>query len=83
MGNMMSNMGGFGWGMGSFGWVFMLLFWGLVIVAIVALVKWLIGQSTNPGTPDQHTAIEILQKRYACGEINTEEYKQTKRQLQL
>lgn len=83
MGNMVSNMGSFGWGVGTFGWVFMLLFWGLIIVAIAALVKWLTGQPAYFSTAGQHSALEILQKRYASGEISTEEYKQTKRQLQL
>ncbi len=80
---MMSNMGSFGWGMVPFGWVFMLLFWGLVIVAIVALVKWLTDQSFNPGKPPAKTPLDILRERYARGEVDTEEYTQIKRDLQL
>ncbi len=82
MGNMMGNMANFALGMGLFGGVFMLLFWGLVIVAIVALVRWLIGQSGYRGTADQDTALDILKQRYARGEIETEEFEQAKRQLQ-
>ncbi len=37
---MMNDMGDFGW-LPGFGWIFMLLFWGLVILGILAIVKWL------------------------------------------
>ncbi len=83
MGNMMGDMGSFGWGMGLSGGVFMLLFWGLIIVAVVVLVKWLIGQPRQRDASRRDVALEILQERYARGEIETEEFKQTKRQLQL
>lgn len=76
---MMDEFGHFGWGMG-FGWVFMLLFWGLAILGIAALVKWLWPSSVNGGRPK--TALEILNERYARGEIDREEYERIKRDLQ-
>ncbi len=76
------NMGSFGLGMGLFGGVFMILFWGLIIVAIVVLVKWLLGQVGPGGTPDRDAALAILQNRYARGEIGADEFEQAKRQLQ-
>ena len=71
-------MGGFGGG-----WLMavgMVVFWGLVIWGIVALVR---GASTSgPGSsapPD--SALEILRKRYARGEINKQEYEEKKKDL--
>jgi putative membrane protein len=66
-----------GWGMG-FGWVFMLLFWAAIILAIAALAKWLLGAG---GRPSDKTALQILEERYARGEIGREEFEQKKRDL--
>jgi putative membrane protein len=72
-----------GWGlMGWFGPLMMLVFWAAVIVAIVFLIRW-IAHSTK-GTPDSkggESALEILKKRYARGEINKEEFEEKKRDL--
>ncbi|MEQ1752504.1 MAG: SHOCT domain-containing protein [Micropepsaceae bacterium] len=73
---MYDMMGYWGWGMG-FGWLFMFLFWVLVIGGIVALVKWFSDQSGSGGK----TALQILQERYARGEIQKEEYEQKKHDL--
>ncbi len=81
---MINDMAGFGgWGMG-FGWLFMLLFWGLVILGIVSLIKWLSTGNRNANLPPQQqskTALEILQERYARGEIEQEEFEQKKHDL--
>ncbi|MBK9130042.1 MAG: SHOCT domain-containing protein [Gammaproteobacteria bacterium] len=75
---MMGDIGNFGWGMG-FGWLFMLIFWGLVILGIAALVKWMV---SSRGEPREKTPLEILRERYARGEIGRDEYEQKKRDLQ-
>ena len=82
MTEMMNNMDGFGWGPG-FGWIFMFLFWGLVIVGIVAIVKGLSGSSQNTNIPQTKTALDILKERYARGEIEREEFEQKKQDLML
>jgi len=84
---MMGNWGGSGgWGMG-FGFLFMILFWGLVVVGIVALVRWLV-QESQPRRerderlpPAEKTPLEIVRERYARGEIDRDEYEQKKRDL--
>lgn len=79
---MMSDWNGFGgWGIG-FGFVFMLLFWGLVILGIAALIRWLMMQPSAGKNLRGKTPLEIVQERYARGEINREEYEQIKRDLE-
>ena len=71
-------MGEYGWFGHGFGWLFMVLFWALVIAGVVALIKWLGSSSTQRGT----TPLDILQARYARGEINKKEYERMRRELQ-
>ena len=67
----------------GFGPLLMLLFWVLVIVGIVALFRSLQsgqGLGAGPG-PSAKTPAEIVQERYARGEINREEFEQKTRDL--
>lgn len=77
MGPMM--YGQYGGGMWMF---FQLLFWILVVVGIVLLIVWLVRQ---PGRYErgrgEESALDILKKRYARGEINKEEYERMKKDL--
>lgn len=75
MPNWSSCFGGIGWGMG-FGGLFMLLFWGAVIVGVVVLVRWMLDQSKGG-----KSALRILQERYARGEIDKAEFDERKRNL--
>ena len=73
-----------GWRMGWFSMILMLVFWVLVIVGLVFLIKWLI-QTTSSGKTDVRTglkAIDILKERYARGEISKEEFETIKQDLQ-
>jgi putative membrane protein len=76
---MMGDWGGWGWGMG-FGGIFMILFWVLIVLGIVALVKWL--SSAGGSGRSGKSALEILKERYAKGEINREQYEQMRRDLE-
>ena len=73
-----------GYGMGWFGGIFMIVFWVLVIVGLVFLIKWLI-QSTKAESgrsiSNSSSAIDILKQRYARGEIDKEEFEEKKKDL--
>lgn len=71
------RMMGVWWGVGIFWWLFWLAIFVLVVVAIWRLVRgggW-------PSAPRQETALDILKKRYAQGEIDREEFEAKKRDL--
>ncbi|MCJ7546492.1 MAG: SHOCT domain-containing protein [Deltaproteobacteria bacterium] len=55
----------------------MVIFWIVVVIGIVFLIRWLV-QSTRGGTG---SALEILKRRYAKGEINKKEFEQKKKDL--
>jgi putative membrane protein len=69
---------------GWWGWLMvipMLLFWGLVIWGIVALLRRSFTVTSGTSASGE-TAIEVLKKRYARGEISTEEYEEKRRDLE-
>jgi len=77
------GMMGWGYGTGWFGMILMAAFWIAVIVGIVFLIRWLV-VSTRTGerrAASEDSALEILKRRYAQGEINKEEFEEKKRDL--
>ena len=67
------------WGAWGFGMMFMMiLFWGLIIVAVVVGIRWLLGQGKESRSD---SALEILRQRYARGEINKEEFETRRKDL--
>lgn len=74
---MWGGFDGMGWGWVGLGIVHMALFWILVILGIVVLVKWLAGGPSRGGGG----ALEILRERYAKGELTREQFEQMKREV--
>lgn len=74
------------WGVGMM--LMMFLFWAAVIVAIVFLIRWLVTAGAGNRGPQPSTgysvesALDILKKRYARGEISKEEFQDMRRDLQ-
>lgn len=80
----MMDWGGSWYGM-IFGPLFMILVLAIVIAVAVLLVRWLggVGHGAHPphhGQPDR-TALDVLKKRFARGEIDKEEFEERRRIL--
>ncbi len=73
---MWQGLEGIGWGWLGLGILYMVVFWGLVILAFVALFKWLGG-----GSLSGPNALDILKARYAKGELTREQFEQLKREI--
>lgn len=66
-----------GWhAMGWFGWSMMVLFWAVVIYAVV----WGFRSRDDSGSRDD--ALEVLKRRYALGEIDKEEFEERREVLE-
>ncbi len=69
-------MSGWGMGFGALGFLFMAVFW----IVIIAAAVWLLGNlfprrdTTQPSGTVDETAVEILKRRYARGELSQEEF---------
>ena len=62
--------------------LFGIVFWILIIVGIVLLVVWVVQKALGGGAGGtEGSALEILKKRYASGEISKEEFEEKKRDL--
>jgi len=72
---------GYGWGMGLAGWIFMGLFWfvviGLAVWGIAALLPG--ARSGSQGRPEGPG--EVLDRRFALGEIDAEQYRRAREVL--
>lgn len=69
------------WGMGWFGGIFMMIFWILILVGLVFLIKWLIQSTSSAKSEAGGKALDILKERYARGEIDRSEFEAMKKDL--
>jgi putative membrane protein len=75
-------MGGWGYGYGPAH----IIVWVIILIAIVTLVIWLVRLLTGPATHHhlqsrRSAGLEVLEERYACSEINRDEYLQKKKDI--
>ena len=73
--------GGFGSG---FGILSMVIFWVIIIGLVIALARGFRGSMWDghpPRPPEPRTPLQILQERYARGEIDKKEYEEKKKDL--
>jgi putative membrane protein len=72
------------WGIGMM--LMMLVFWGALIVGIIVLSRWFITSGQGGGAldtvPHRESALDILQKRYARGELSKAEFEAMRQDLQ-
>ena len=81
MGPGMMGPGFGGWGMG-FGWIWMIIIWVAIIAGVVWAVRAIAGSNNAGPHYSEQSALDIIKKRYARGEIGREEFEEKKKELQ-
>lgn len=61
--------------------MFLMFLTPLVILLVVGLSIYMINKNNNENRGDKESALDILDKRYANGEINEEEYLKKKKTI--
>ena len=75
----MSGYGG--WGFGLLHMVFWLVILVAVIVAAIWLIRSMAGGSASPVEGRRSPGLDVLEERYARGEINRDEYLEKKKDI--
>ncbi|HHO56038.1 MAG TPA: SHOCT domain-containing protein [Trueperaceae bacterium] len=71
-------MFGYGYGMGmGFGWLWMLA----ILIFTISLVLWIVKSLFAQSNVQNETAMEILHRRYAKGEIDKAKFEELKNDL--
>ena len=74
------HMGSWGWGGMIFGPIMMIVFIALIVGAVVLVIRWTgLGGSSVAGGANK--ARQILDERFARGEIDKDDYEERKRVL--
>ncbi|PWS36028.1 hypothetical protein DFH01_19110 [Falsiroseomonas bella] len=75
--------GELGWGHMAAGGLVMLLFWGGLIALVVLLVRAFSGGGTRDANarPPGASALDVLEERFARGEIDQQEFAERRRVL--
>ncbi len=76
------QMWGHGWGGWIFGPLMMIVFIALIVGVVVLVVRWLGGGGGPAQGAKQKAALEILEERFARGEIDKDEFEDHRGALQ-
>jgi putative membrane protein len=74
---MWDGWNGWAW-FGPLHFIIPLLFWAVIITAVVLLVRYAAGSGALPRAGRRSPGLDVLEERYARGEINRDEYLQKK-----
>lgn len=78
----MMHWGSYGWDGGWFGWVGMVIWWLLVVMFVLAAIRWFSNRAgSGTGAAHGKSAMDILKERYAKGEIEKKEFEEKKKAL--
>ncbi len=77
------HIGDWGWGGTIFGLIMSIVFLAVAVAAVVLLVRWLGGPGHGGAlhSPPGKTPLDILEERFAKGEIDKEEFEEQRRVL--
>jgi putative membrane protein len=80
---MMGYGGGYGYGMMGYGWGWLMMIgiFILMVLGIIALIRYLQHSARPDRQVTSKTALNILNERYARGEMSEEEYKAKKAEI--
>jgi len=67
--------------MGGFGMGFMWIILIIIIVAVILVAKGYVSPAKKEGESPRESALDVLQKRYARGEMSKQEFEKKKRDL--
>ncbi len=73
---------GFGAGLFLIPLLLMIAFWIAVIIGIIYFFRWIASTGKGREIKQEDTALDILKKRYARGEISKEEFERIKQDIQ-
>ncbi len=80
----MMGPGGWQWQWGAWSWsmmAMMVIFWALIVAAAIYAIRAWSGPPRGWGGPPGESAMDILERRYARGEITREQYQQMRDDL--
>ncbi len=73
-----------GWGYGSYG-AFDMLLWPIILIAVIVGVMWFMRKDASQGMQimprRRSSGLDVLEERYARGEIGRDEYLEKKRDI--